>query len=99
MIKLFLLRWVALSVLYICASPIYFIKWLIGTHKTLRRFAVVREGIMTCPHCHQANSLNLLATCKRCGTTEFGSRLFCSNCRQLTKAFACEFCSATIKVL
>ncbi len=99
MIKFFLVRSITLALLYVFAAPVYLIRWLIGSHKTLQRFQQVREGIIRCPHCRNVNSLNVLATCKRCGTTEFGSRLFCTNCRQTTKAFACEFCTATIKVL
>lgn len=99
MIKFFVLRWLILAVLHVLAAPVYLVKRLVGAHTTLRRFAVVRAGVMACPHCHNMNSLNVLATCKRCGTTEFSSRLHCSNCRQTSKAFACDFCTATIRVL
>jgi uncharacterized paraquat-inducible protein A len=97
--NLFFIRWFALALLYTLAAPVYLVKWLIGTHKALQRFEQARDGILRCRHCGNVNSLNVLATCKRCGTTEFGSRLYCTNCRQTTKAFACEFCSASIKVL
>ncbi len=94
-----LVRWMTVGLLYALASPVYLVRWLVGTRRTLKRFAAVRAGVITCPHCNNPNSLNVLATCKRCGATEFGSRLRCSNCRQLGKVFPCDVCTATIKVL
>lgn len=94
-----LFRWSFWVLVYLLAAPIYIVKWLLGIHKLLGRFDVVRSGVIPCPHCKRKNSLNTLASCRRCGTTEFGSRLFCSNCHQVVKAFACDFCSATVRVL
>lgn len=92
-------RWLGIAVLYLLAAPIYLVRWILGTLRTIRKFAAVRAGGIVCPHCRNVNSLDTLATCKRCGTTEFGSRLYCTNCRQTNRAFACDFCTATIKVL
>lgn len=94
-----LLGMIALGTLYLLASPIYLFQWLRRAAKTLERLPVLRSGFMDCPHCGFRNPLDILASCRRCGTTEFGSRLFCSTCKQLTKAFACDRCTATIKVL
>jgi uncharacterized paraquat-inducible protein A len=99
MIKFFFVRWLVLAVLYVFAAPVYLVRWILNTRKTLNRFRAVRDGVLRCPHCANVNSMNVLATCKRCGTTEFGSRLHCSNCKQTSKAFTCDFCTATIKVL
>jgi hypothetical protein len=88
-----------LSLLHIFAAPIYTMKWLLRLTKVLRSFRAARAGWLDCPHCGTRNALNILATCRRCGTTEFGSRLFCGNCRQITRAFPCDVCMATIRVL
>lgn len=90
---------VILTMLYIVAAPIYAVKWILRFAKVLRSFRLLRSGSLDCPHCSTRNALNILATCRRCGTTEFGSRLFCSNCRQITRAFPCDACTATIRVL
>ena len=96
-----LFRWCCWGVVYLFASPIYIAMWVLGTRKLLRRFDTVRRGSVQCPNplCRRKNSLNTLASCRRCSTTEFGSRLFCSNCRQVVRAFQCDFCAATIRVL
>ena len=88
-----------LAILYIFAAPVYAVQWLLRFVKVLRSFRAVRTGWLDCPHCSTRNALNILATCRRCATTEFGSRLFCSNCRQITRAFPCDSCTATIRVL
>ncbi|MEO8378174.1 MAG: hypothetical protein ABI779_00795 [Acidobacteriota bacterium] len=91
---------IAIGLLYVLASPIYLGQWLLRAVKALQRVPTLRSGFINCPHCGFRNPLDILASCKRCGTTEFGSRLLCaSGCRQLSKAFACDRCTATIKVL
>jgi ribosomal protein S27AE len=90
---------VALALLYLFASPVYVMKWLLNAKKSLQRVRALRSGVVPCPHCGFANHLDALMSCRRCGTTEFGSRLYCSNCKQVSKAFACDRCTATIKVL
>ena len=47
----------------------------------------------------EKNQLDLLATCRRCGVTEFGSRLRCTNCGQTNAGFTCDSCGAFIRVL
>ena len=92
---------VIVTILYALAAPIYAVKWLLRFVKVLRGFRAVSTGWLDCPHCGTRNPLNILATCRRCGTTDFGSRLFCSNCRQIARAFPCDSpsCTATIRVL
>lgn len=89
----------SLVLLYLFASPVYLMKWLLNAKKALQRIGALRSGVVTCPHCGGSNNLDALMTCRRCGTTEFGSRLYCSTCKQVSKAFACDRCTATIKVL
>ncbi len=88
-----------LSALYVLAAPVYAIRFLARTVLTLIRFRQVRSGAVECPHCGTENALDLLATCRRCGITEFGSRLRCSNCGQTNRGFACDACGALIRVL
>jgi hypothetical protein len=92
-------RLVALTSLHILAAPVYVIRLLARTVRTLTRFRTVRRGAVECPHCHSNNALDLLATCRRCGVTEFGARLHCSNCGQTNSGFACDACGALIRVL
>lgn len=90
---------ITIALLYLFAAPIYFIQWLLGASKALKRASVLRTGVVPCPHCGFSNNVDALMTCRRCGTTEFGSRLYCTVCKQVSKAFACDRCTATIKVL
>jgi hypothetical protein len=88
-----------LGALYVLAAPLYVIRFAVRTVLTLSRFRQVRSGAVECPHCGTDNPLDLLATCRRCGVTEFGSRLHCSNCGQTNRGFACDGCTAFIRVL
>lgn len=88
-----------LAILYACAAPIYIGRSATRTILTFYRFRRVRSGAVECPHCGSENPLDLFATCRRCGVTEFGSRLNCSNCGQTTRGFACDGCGALIRVL
>ena len=92
-------RKTSLVLLYVFAAPLYLARAVARTIRTIIRFQVVRAGVVTCPHCGNENALDILATCRRCGVNEFGSRLRCSNCRQLTPGFACDFCGGLIRVL
>lgn len=92
-------RGVILVILYLLAAPTYAVVWLLKVIKILRGFARVKAGRIECPHCAAINVLDRLAMCKRCGVTEFGSRLFCTNCKQVTRSFPCDRCTATIRVL
>ncbi|MEO6324104.1 MAG: hypothetical protein ABIT01_07090 [Thermoanaerobaculia bacterium] len=94
-----LLRTTGVAVLYLLASPLYALLGLRRLQRSFRGARLVRSGFVDCPHCGLRNPLDVLSTCHRCGITEFGSRLFCSNCRQVTRWFDCARCRATIKVL
>jgi hypothetical protein len=88
-----------LGVLYVLAAPVYVVRFLVRTVLTLARFRQVRSGAVECPHCGVENVFDILATCRRCGVTEFGSRLRCSNCGQTNRGFACDGCGTLIRVL
>lgn len=92
-------RAVGLAVLYVLAAPLFLVAWLLGLSKIARRLRTLRAGWVTCPSCGTRNPLNVKATCRRCGMTEYGSRLFCTQCRQVSKWFDCTGCGASIKVL
>lgn len=94
-----LLRLAILAILYMLAAPIYIARSVSRAVQLLVRFRTVEAGVVVCPHCHNENPLDILATCRRCGVSEFGSRLRCSNCRQFAPGFACDFCGALIRVL
>ena len=91
-------RLAVLAMLYIFAAPVYLIRAAIKWRRMAAGLAIARRGSIACPHCRFVNPLNVLSTCHRCGVTEFGSRLYCSSCRQVTRWFDCARCHATIKV-
>ena len=92
-------RWIAWQAcLYILAAPIYLIRLLVRNARRVAGFIAARRGEVVCPHCGTPNPTDVLATCRRCGMTEFGSRLYCSNCHQVTRAFPCVACRAMIPV-
>ncbi len=93
------LRIAILAILYVLAAPIYIARSVSRAVQLLVRFRTVETGVVVCPHCHNENPLDILATCRRCGVSEFGSRLRCSNCHQFAPGFACDFCGALIRVL
>jgi len=90
---------VMLALLYVLALPIYAATWLRRTVKSVLHLSELRKGFIDCPHCGVRNPLDILALCRRCGMAEFGSRLYCTTCKQVTTAFPCDRCTAAIKVL
>ncbi|HEV7486332.1 MAG TPA: hypothetical protein VGQ65_11680 [Thermoanaerobaculia bacterium] len=88
-----------LALLYVLALPIYAAKWLRRAVESLFNLSELRKGFIDCPHCGFRNPLDILALCRRCGMAEFGSRLYCTTCKQVTKAFPCDRCTAAIRVL
>lgn len=93
-------RWMVWQTcLYVLASPIYVVRFFARNVRRVTGFWASRRGEVICPHCRAANAMDVLATCRRCGMTEFGSRLYCSNCHQVTRAFPCGTCQAMIRVL
>jgi phage terminase large subunit GpA-like protein len=94
-----LLRLVALAALYVAAAPTFVFLWIRRALRAFRASHLVRGGFVDCPHCGARNPLDILATCRRCGATEFGSRLYCGHCGDVTEGFGCDHCTATITVL
>jgi hypothetical protein len=88
-----------IALLYALAAPVYIAKAVLRFARIATGFRTVRRGWIVCPHCGNRNALDMLAACRRCGVTEFGSRLWCSNCRQANAGFACDACDAFIRVL
>ena len=92
-------RWVFWQIcLYVLASPIYLVRFLLRGLRHAMGFSRARHGEILCPHCGTPNPMDVLATCRRCGVTEFGSRVYCSNCHQVTNGFPCSACRALIRV-
>lgn len=86
------------ALLCVLASPVYLFVGAWRVARVLRLRQKTRSGIVPCPHCGYENPLHVLMTCRRCGITEYGSRLYCTNCREVSKSFDCEGCTATIWV-
>lgn len=93
------LRWICLALLYVLASPVYLIVLARKAVKLTRGAALMRKGYLDCPHCGETNALDLLATCPKCRTTEYGNRLRCTACGEQSRGFDCDACGVTIKVL
>lgn len=92
-------RYIALGLLYLLASPLYAV---LGIAKLVRLFrirALLARGEITCPHCAKPNPLFRLATCRACGSAEYGSLLHCGNCGEITSSLPCASCGTTIRVL
>ena len=92
------LRWIGLALLYVLASPVYLIVFARKAMKFLKSAAFMRKGYIDCPHCDATNALDLLATCPKCRTTEYGNRLRCTACGAQSRTFDCDACGVTIKV-
>lgn len=88
-----------IALLYILAAPIYLVRAAFRFVRALVAFRIARADAIDCPHCGAVNPLDILATCRRCRATEFGSRLHCSNCHDVIPGFSCDSCGALIRVL
>jgi phage terminase large subunit GpA-like protein len=93
------LRVMAVALLYVIASPVYVVVFASKAVKFYRGAALMRKGYIDCPHCGETNALDLLATCPKCRTTEYGNRLRCTACGDQSRSFNCDYCGVTIKVL
>jgi len=95
------LRWIGLAFLYVLASPVYLIVFVRRAVTFYKGAALMRKGYLDCPHCGQRNALDLLATCPKCHTTEYGNRLRCTSCGEQSRSFDCDNdkCGVTIKVV
>jgi RecJ-like exonuclease len=93
------MRLIALAGLYILASPVYA---ALGVRKLVKLFQTrqtLASGEVSCPHCGERNVLDILATCGQCKVTEYGNRLRCNACGEISKGFECDACGVTIRVL
>ena len=93
------LRLIGLALLYVVASPVYLFVFVRKAMKVSAGAALMRKGYIDCPHCEETNALDLLATCPKCRTTEYGNRLWCTACGDQSRSFDCDYCGVTIKVL
>lgn len=93
-----LVQLLGLGLLYVCASPILALGAAKRLQKLARLRAALRAGWVACPTCGHRNAVNALARCRRCGFTEFGSRLYCTACKQTTQVIDCGRCRASIRV-
>jgi hypothetical protein len=85
--------------LRVLAVPAYFIRAWLGFLRLWRLRRISALGYVDCPHCGTENAVDILSTCPRCKTTEYGSRLRCTGCDSRARSFACDHCGVTIHCL
>lgn len=88
----------SIFVLQLLALPVTLVLGARKLFRILRGYRLASQGDIECPHCGFSNAVNVLATCPECGSTEFGSRLYCTSCRTVSEGFDCGRCLATIRV-
>ena len=93
------LRAVALLTTMVLALPAAALFAAIRLTLVALRHIALRRGFISCPSCAAENPTVGLATCRRCGTTEFGSLLSCSRCGLVSTDIPCLSCTASIRVL
>lgn len=93
------LRAIGLALLYVLASPVYLVISIRKAMKFYDGAKRLRAGYIDCPHCGATCALDILATCSKCRTTEYGNRLRCTACGETSRAFDCDYCGVTVKVL
>lgn len=94
-----ILRLSFLGALYVLAAPVYITLGAFHLYRVLEAFTVIASGRISCGYCGHENVLNRLATCNRCKATEYGSLLYCSFCRQVSRFLFCEGCGVTLSVV
>ena len=82
--------------LYVLAAPVYVLRFYAHALRVFRLWRLVRLGYVDCPHCGTENPLDVLSTCPRCKTTEYGNRLRCTGCGLRGTSFSCDSCGVTI---
>jgi hypothetical protein len=94
-----LLRLLGLGLLYVLASPVYFLKKLRELRRLVELHRLLQTGWKDCPACGYRNPLFIKARCRSCGFTEHGIRIACSNCKSPSaRWFECSRCGVSIKV-
>lgn len=93
-----LARLILLGVLHILALPTRLVVRAFRARRARALFRRIAGGTFRCPGCNEVNLLDILGICRRCGFTEYGNRLWCSNCSFLAIGFHCDHCRATIVV-
>jgi len=97
-----LARLLGLGALYVLASPIYLLRWIIGVvTEDPRKRAALAAGIMPCPWCAAAVPLARMNTCPKCGFTSPSSLVApCANCDEGPFPFTqCPTCGGSVRVL
>lgn len=82
--------------LYVAALPVYLLRFVFLAVRLLRLRRISTLGYVTCPHCRAENAIDVLTTCPRCKTIEYGNRLRCTGCGVRSTAFLCDTCGVTI---
>ncbi len=85
-----------LATLYALAAPVFIVRFCAYVLRVYRLWRICRLGYIDCPHCRTENALDILSTCSRCKTTEYGNRLRCTGCGLRGTSFSCDACSVTI---
>lgn len=85
--------------LHILAGPAYLLRFVMVFWRLFRLRRISTRGYVDCPHCGEENAIDILSTCPRCKTTEYGNRLRCTGCGMHGTSFACDACGVTIHCL
>lgn len=85
-----------LAFLYVLAAPVYVLRFGAQAWRVFRLWHLARLGYVDCPHCGTENALDILSTCPRCKTIEYGNRLRCTECGLRGTSFSCDACGVTI---
>jgi hypothetical protein len=99
-----LLRLAGIALLYLCASPVYFVKWAIAfifADSTKKRpVSPLDSGTLDCPTCGGVVPLATLNECPTCGLRSASSLVApCAHCGDGPFPFtSCPSCSTTIRV-
>lgn len=85
--------------LHLLAGPVYLLRLLLALWRLFRLRLIAIRGYVICPHCSESNAIDVLSTCPRCKTSEYGNRLRCTGCGLRGTAFPCDACRVTIHCL
>jgi hypothetical protein len=83
--------------LYVVAAPVYVLRFVLSLRRAWGLWRISRLGYVDCQHCGEENAIDILATCPRCKTVEYGNRLRCTGCGLRATGFPCDTCSVTIR--